>query len=214
VQRSRPPEPPRVDLDRLTNLPRAVFGGKKARHGSTRSSGRNHTAFCVRLCDGRYFPIHGQRGAAPAAQCSNFCPASTTKVFSGSGIDHAVAGDGTRYADLPNAFVYRERTVDGCTCTGRTAGLAYTPVTEDPTLRPGDIVATNSGLAVYEGLTQRQPALTPVASAKISNSLRNQLASVRVTPRPPSADVVPVTTPQAQAVSSWTERRRYSARGP
>src|SRR5262245_19243193 len=54
------------------------------------------TAFCVRLCDGRYFPIQRVGGANPGQLCNSFCPASATKVFSGNPIDHAVAGDGSR----------------------------------------------------------------------------------------------------------------------
>ena len=43
-------------------------------------------AFCVRSCDGKYFPL--MRGAAsPAQMCQAFCPASATKVFYGSNID-------------------------------------------------------------------------------------------------------------------------------
>ena len=53
------------------------------------------------------------------------------------------ASDGTRYADLPNAFVYRDRLVADCTCNGKDAfGLVTTTTNDDPTLRPGDIVAT------------------------------------------------------------------------
>ena len=82
--------------------------------------------FCVRLCDGRYFPIQRARGANPAQLCNSFCPASATRVFSGGGIDHAVASDGSRYASLRNAFAYRERIVDNCTCNGRDAyGLVH-----------------------------------------------------------------------------------------
>jgi hypothetical protein len=53
-------------------------------------------AYCVRLCDGRFFPI--QRSAAtPIEICNAFCPASRTKIFSGSGIDHAAARDGNNH---------------------------------------------------------------------------------------------------------------------
>src|SRR5262245_31582487 len=44
-------------------------------------------AFCVRLCDGRYFPIQRHSGATPAQACSSFCPASQTKIYNGSSID-------------------------------------------------------------------------------------------------------------------------------
>jgi hypothetical protein len=43
-------------------------------------------AFCVRSCDGRYFPLM-RGGAFPVQMCQAFCPASPTKVFYGSSID-------------------------------------------------------------------------------------------------------------------------------
>ena len=45
-------------------------------------------AFCVRSCDGKYFPL--MRGnASPVQMCQAFCPASVTKVFFGSSIEGA-----------------------------------------------------------------------------------------------------------------------------
>ena len=41
-------------------------------------------------------------------------------VFHGGRIDTSVSGN-TRYADLENAFVYKEKVVDGCTCNGKDA---------------------------------------------------------------------------------------------
>jgi hypothetical protein len=109
-------------------------------------------AYSVRLCDGRYFPIQSHAGAMPADMCKLFCPASKTKVFSGSQIDHAVASDGIRYADSPNAFVYRKHFVANCTCNGRDGfGLAAIDVKTDPTLRAGDMIATGNGLRPYQG---------------------------------------------------------------
>ena len=55
----------------------------------TRSEGG--IAYCVRLCDGRYFPIQRHSGVSSAQTCSSFCPASATKIYNGNGIDHAVA---------------------------------------------------------------------------------------------------------------------------
>jgi Protein of unknown function (DUF2865) len=63
-------------------------------------------AFCVRSCDGKYFPLM-PAAAAPAQMCQAFCPASPTRVFFGSGIDGAYSSNGERYADSENAFAYR-----------------------------------------------------------------------------------------------------------
>lgn len=106
------------------------------------STGRS-VAYCVRLCDGRYFPMQRHANATSIQLCNAFCPAAKTQVFNGSEIDHAVASNGARYANLDNAFVYRQKIVPGCTCNGKDAfGLARIDVASDPTLRPGDIVAS------------------------------------------------------------------------
>src|SRR5436190_5022458 len=46
-------------------------------------------AFCVRSCDGKYFPLTTRGNATPVQMCQAFCPASATKVFYGSNIDSA-----------------------------------------------------------------------------------------------------------------------------
>ena len=38
-------------------------------------------AFCVRSCDGKYFPLTTRGNATPVQMCQAFCPASATKVF-------------------------------------------------------------------------------------------------------------------------------------
>jgi hypothetical protein len=116
----------------------------------------------VRLCDGRYFPL--QRSVSNAAQlCQSFCPAAQTKVFSGSGIDHAVTQDGGRYADLQAAYLYRDKLIAGCTCNGKDPiGLARIDMKSDPTLRPGDIVSTPNGLMAYRTGRDQSAEFTPV----------------------------------------------------
>jgi hypothetical protein len=163
-------------------------------------------AFCVRLCDGRYFPL--QRSAGNAAQlCSSFCPASTTKTFSGSRIDHAVASDGTRYASLANAFAYRDRVVDGCTCNGRDAfGVVTLSVAADPTLRSGDIVATDTGFVAYQGGRRQHAEFTPIESLPgLSADWRQKLAQTRIVPSnatPVSIDVIREGTARNRHVQS------------
>ena len=148
---------------------------RRASHGEASVSG---TAYCVRLCDGRYFPI-SVRGNAGAEMCKSFCPAATTKLFSGGDLRYASSSDGKRYTDLPNAYVYREKLVDGCSCDGKSpTGLVRLETENDPTLRPGDIVATGNGLMAYRGGNGQYSAIsnTPGISAK----LRAQLSATRV----------------------------------
>jgi hypothetical protein len=107
-------------------------------------------AYCVRTCDGRYFPIAASDGGqSRAASCNSFCPASETKVVYGSNIDSAATEAGKPYSELPNAFRYRNELVSGCTCNGKDQiGLAPVKIENDPTLRKGDIVAGSSGLMI------------------------------------------------------------------
>src|SRR5260370_19285505 len=89
-------------------------------------------AYCVRLCDGRYFPIQRHSCASPAQTCSSFCPASATKIYIGNGIDHAVAPDGKRYSELATAFAYRKKIAPGCTCNDRAAAEGGVPSVGSP----------------------------------------------------------------------------------
>jgi hypothetical protein len=116
-------------------------------------------AYCVRTCDGRYFPISASDGQSRAASCNSFCPASETKVVYGSSIDHAATENGKPYSDLPNAFRYRNELVAGCTCNGKDQlGLAPVKIEDDPTLRKGDIVAGANGLVVAARASDRRGA--------------------------------------------------------
>lgn len=141
-------------------------------------------AFCVRTCDGHYFPVQARAGMSAAEACQSFCPASQTKLYAGSNIDYAVARDGSRYADLANAYAYRRQLVVGCTCNGRDQfGLAHVDAATDPTLRPGDVVATQAGMVVFTGRKNGSAEFTAAASyPHFSKTQRDQLAAMRIAP--------------------------------
>jgi hypothetical protein len=144
-------------------------------------------AFCVRSCDGRYFPLTTRGGATPVQMCQAFCPATATKVFFGSGIDGASSATGERYADSENAYGYRKALRADCTCNGRDpAGLAPVDLTLDTSLRAGDVIATANGLVAYSGvrLGESQTAeFTPVASYPgLTAEVRARLGGMKVAP--------------------------------
>jgi hypothetical protein len=170
--------------------PLGLFGGDNRRAGG--DSFGHGTVFCVRTCDGRYFPLQRHAGTTPADACRSFCPATKTMVFSGSKIDTAVAQNGTRYADLDSAFAYRDHVIDNCSCNGKDGlGLARVDTTGDPTLRPGDIVATTGGLATYNGSGKANSAeYTPINTS--SSEWAKRLADVKVEPAPPAEKIEPV----------------------
>lgn len=171
-----PQQPPPVYGD--PNSPYPNFEGDRGDPGGP------SVAFCVRTCDGRHFPI---RAANPAEICAAFCPAAATQVFYGSKIDYAHANDGRTYRELPTAFAYRDKLVSGCSCNGKDPfGLARLDIRDDPTLRPGDIVATKGGLMQATG---RGAEFTP-----ISGEMRRRLSEVKVAPAPADSeagDVIP-----------------------
>jgi hypothetical protein len=151
---------------------------------SVRQDGGNigrSVAFCVRLCDGQHFPLERMSNATPIETCRAMCPASKTKVFFGGEISTALAKDGQRYTDSDNAFLYRKQLVANCTCNGKDAlGLAPFDMSRDPTLRPGDIVATKDGFVAYGGLRGQGAAFTPIDSSVVAAQLNPNSARVRL----------------------------------
>ncbi len=154
------------------------------------------SGYCVRTSDGFYFPVQAYAGVSAADACRTFCPGSQTRLYSGSGIDHAFASDGSRYVDLDTAFLYRKQLVAGSTCNGRDPfGLARVDVNTDPTLRPGDVVATKTGLVALTGMKNKVADFTPIDGYRgVPKSTRDKLSDVRIMPPNPGApNVTPVT---------------------
>jgi len=144
-------------------------------------------AFCVRSCDGKYFPVTARGNFTPAQMCQAFCPASPTKVYFGGSIDSAYSANGERYASSENAFAYRKALRADCTCNGRDpGGLAPVDISLDGSLRPGDIVATTSGLVAYSGIrlgNDQTAEFTPVASYPgLTAEVRARLGEMKVAP--------------------------------
>jgi len=174
---SRPPEP-------YIRMPFANDGGQNIQRNQTprpRSvpssspsvSSSEPQAYCVRTCDGRYFPITSSDTQSREASCQSFCPASETRVVYGSNIDDAATERGKPYSDLPNAFRYRKEMVAGCTCNGKDqVGLAPVKIENDPTLRKGDIVAANGGMMVAGRSADKRGAslnFSPASKSAFSN---------------------------------------------
>lgn len=158
-----------------------------AQDSPTRSAaGGSGPAFCVRTCDGKYFPL--MRGvASPAQMCQAFCPATTTKIYFGSSIDGAASQTGERYADSENAFAFRKALRADCTCNGREpVGLAPVDLALDTSLKAGDVIATSDGLVAYTGVrlgNEQAADFTPVASYPgLTAQVRSRLGEMKVAP--------------------------------
>ena len=172
------------------------FAGMRNAPTSPRGEANPASGYCVRTSDGFYFPVQAHAGVSAADACRTFCPASQTRLYSGGSIDHAVASNGSRYTDLDTAFLYRKQLVAGSTCNGRDAfGLARVDVNSDPTLRPGDVVATKSGLVAFTGMKNKVADFTPLDSYRnLSKGARDKLSEMKIMPPNPGApNVTPVT---------------------
>ena len=184
--------------DPFSALSNALGGNRQEERRA--DAGGPSKGFCVRTCDGKFFPVQTRPGMSAAESCNSFCPATPTKIFAGGNIDSAMASDGTRYADLDTAFAFREKLSAGCTCNGKTpGGLASMYVNKDPTLRPGDIVATKTGLVAFTGGNNNVANFTPIDSYRgLSQSSRDKLSDVKIMPAAPghedltTATVTPV----------------------
>jgi hypothetical protein len=163
-------------------------------------------AYCVRLCDGRYFPL--PRLASPrmmaATLCRSLCPGAQTALYWGSSIESATNAQRVRYSKLRTAFQYRKSMVTDCTCNGTDAlGTAAISIYQDVTLSPGDIVVTSEGLKVFAG--SRGPVHSPDqfisldAHTGISHRDREQLSGLQVAPAattvPAYLDPIPIPIP-------------------
>jgi hypothetical protein len=100
-----------------------------------------YRTLCVRACDGYYFPISfsttPSQFPADEATCQAQCPGGNAALYvhlnPGEPVEAAVNLTGQPYADLPNAFAFRESYHPSCGCqpvTLATAGASptYTPI--------------------------------------------------------------------------------------
>ena len=183
-----------ADVFRRSAAPREVTRRARVRPASKRdesepplNTSQSQTgviAYCVRLCDGRYYPLAKALSSDAATACSTICPATPTKVFTGSEPETARAADGTQYRDLRVAFTFRERIAPDCSCTGQgPGGLVTVKLQNDPTLERGDIIVSRAGGSVFKGAraTPYRPSdFTPVSNlAKVSADVRSTLAGIK-----------------------------------
>ena len=119
---------------------RMPFAGDGGNYGQSdpRSRYGGGLAYCVRSCDGRYFPITGNDNQSRAENCKNLCPASETKVVYGSTIDNA-----TKHVGATN------QTISGVTVTN----VAYTwdsatDDTSDVNFHTAEVLGSNDTMTV------------------------------------------------------------------
>lgn len=157
-------------------------------------SGGPYRIMCVRACDGYYFPIrHHARHmnfAPDVISCRSAC-GDSAKLFyfpedGGSPETMADLG-GQKYADLPHAFGYRKKLVDGCTCK--------------PAPWSGEEAARHEGYAIAEA-AKKAADVSRIMTAEAEQA-KAEAAPVPAVIEPPKTIVTPVddagTRPQIPA---------------
>lgn len=169
-------------------------GGRSYSGASGMPSG---VSYCVRSCDGRYFPLSSLKGneKGALAQCNAFCPSANMDVYTSNdgekGIEAARNKDGKLYTALPTAFTFRQKLVSDCSCRAGSkavGGMSYADILEDPTLKRGDIVMTDEGARVFAGSKSRPPYrqqdfVAPSKFPELSRSMRKRLEELTLAAR-------------------------------
>jgi len=105
------------------------YGGQRLDYGHGFNGGgwptdnARYRTLCVRSCDGFYFPIGDNVGRErlyqDARTCEARCDGQAQLYYypiSGGSVETMVDMGGRPYSQMPNAFIYRKKLVEGCTC--------------------------------------------------------------------------------------------------
>lgn len=167
---------------------------------------------CVRTCDGYAFPLGTLLSARDIpvhqAACAAACPGAETALYTtmpgrarGDTSLAISVRDGTPYARLRTASLFKTTRVASCSCVGPDRIARILPIALDPTLRTGDIVVDRQGGArVYSG-SGRVPH-RPGSFADVRGS--------RVLTRTAAAQVDRLmgTSQREAAMRAWERRQR------
>jgi hypothetical protein len=113
--------------------------------------------YCVRLCDGFYFPMTTLATASASREaglCNALCPDAKTAVYTLSTAEDGINAATTRiggkvYNALATAFAYRRGISPHCAC--HQPGYPKLALSLDLTLKAGDIVVTDKGVRQFRG---------------------------------------------------------------
>lgn len=107
--------------------------------------------YCVRACDGYYFPLVKLSRISGQQSCEFACPSARVQLYEGASIEQARNAKGQLYSALPAAFSFRDKLTARCACNDPAASRDYYLALSrrDPTLQTGDIVVGEKGAFIY-----------------------------------------------------------------
>jgi hypothetical protein len=191
------PSPGRASVGDYSNAPQygegetvrsgAVVKSRIRRSSNWRGAQTSAThsgGFCVRICDGYYFPLVRSDDLNAQQSCQYGCPSASVAVYEGSSIETARNLAGEEYTSLPTAFSFRNKTTEKCSCNfpQHAQSFSLSVASNDPTLRTGDIV-----IGDHEAFVCRKSKLialdrSSLPSSKIRENVRLMIAASRPGP--------------------------------
>lgn len=163
------------------------------------AGGSGLQSYCVRDCDGYFFPVGNYSGASDTAAhqgaCGKLCPGARTTLYilrAGSDkIDDAVAArGGGAYSRLSASLRRRDENAKdkSCSCHSDIEESPSAAIYNDPTLRRGDAVMTAQGVEVFHGggrYPYTRNDFRPLSQTRdVPNSMRRKLAALERAIRP------------------------------
>lgn len=172
------------------------FGPKRpAKKPGGGGRGGAHTGgYCVRTCDGYFFPLVKSSHATRQQSCNFACPSATVEIYDGPNIENARNARGETYKALVDSLAGRTDSSARCSCNDPSTSAAYSrdAARTDPTLQTGDFVIEDEGALVFgrQGLVPLAQArfVAPRQRASVLGLIRRDGVS------PPAASVAPAET--------------------
>jgi hypothetical protein len=172
-----PDTPPRAAHPPSGYAPRQPVKPREPVNASLRAvppgadEGMGGGGFCVRTCDGYFFPLIKSAQASRQQSCEYACPSAPMELYEGASIEEARNRKGKKYSSLPAAFSFRDKTTKQCACNRpETSQAFFVRISRtDPTLRDGDVVMSKDGALVYHG-----SGLVPLNRASFVSSWERQ----------------------------------------
>ncbi|MGD9539572.1 DUF2865 domain-containing protein [Methylocystis sp.] len=153
--------------------PKAAIRRDRAPEAHAEEDSMSGGGYCVRACDGYYFPLIKSSLVSGQHSCELACPSARVELYEGESIEDARNAKGGRYSALPVAFSFRDKLTAGCSCNDPATSHNYflRLSRRDPTLRDGDVVIGQNGAFIYSGSSL-------VSLSRASRHIRARLRNV------------------------------------
>lgn len=167
---------------------KAGAAGSGGGRGATHAGG-----YCVRTCDGYFFPLVKSSRATRQQSCNFACPSATVEIYDGSSIETSHNARGETYKSLLESLAGRADASARCSCNDPSTSAAYSreAARTDPTLQTGDFVIEDEGPLVFgrQGLVPLAQArfVAPRQRASVLGLVRRSGVSSSIVPGGPSS---------------------------